>query len=72
MAGEGGGWVGGEDRSSREEKGWGSSWSLAEESMYDWGKGEGILAHEQIHVRTNGDLAQMAKRARQCHQEPTK
>ena len=32
----------------------------------------GILAHEQIHVRTNGDLAQMAKRARQCHQEPTK
>lgn len=40
--------------------------------MYDWGKGEGILAHEQIQVRTNGDLAQMAKRARQCHQEPTK
>mgnify|MGYP007042333550 CR=1 FL=1 len=47
----------------------GSRWSLAEESMYERG---GILAHEQIHVRTNGDLAQMAKRARQCHQEPTK
>ena len=60
--------VGGVDPAGDKMDG-GSRWSLAEESMYER---VGILAHEQIHVRTNGDLAQMAKRARQCHQEPTK